>query len=190
MFSVTKEYSKTVKSVLSGKEAAQRGKYIIPQFGPAAKKKDEQYSEDEAHDAMQEAATYFGADKLVRFLNKSAVMFAQRRANNDLRATGAGLSDADKLRVQLVLNLAKRAAEMETSAINAKGETIVDTKSAEYQQAFRESIEASLQKPKFADLRPVFSDVQATNVEFDLTTPPGALFGVDDDEEGAAKETE
>lgn len=189
MFTAEKKFSKTIKSILTGKEIKRQQKYIIPQFGPTpAKGKDTPYTDEEAMSAIQEAVNYFGTDAIVRHLNWSLTVATQRRANNDLRTSTSGLDASVQARITLVTNLAKRAAESETGTFDAKGELVVDRKSVDYVQAMRDSINASLAKPKFADLRSVFEGAESAGevLTVDLTAP-GSL---NDTDEGTSSDDE
>lgn len=180
MFKIQNEYSKTVKSILTDTEIKRKQSYTIPQFG--AEKVEADTVEANALSAVEEAIAYFGAAEFVRHLNWSLTVAAQRRANNDLRTSTAGLNAADQASVTLLLNLAKRTAEAECGATNEKGEMVVDRKSAEYATAMRESLEASLARPKFAHLRPVFEGASESGetLTVDLTAP-GSLNAATDE---------
>lgn len=192
MFSIVNDYSKKVVALLSGKTATRIGRYTIPQFGnEPAKKKTEKYSDEEITQAIQEALDYFqGGDGLVRFLNWAVIVAAQRKSNNDLRTSAAGLDASSQARVTLVMNLAKRAAEAEVTELDEKGEEKpIDRKSDAYLAALRDSINASLAKPKFADLRAVFEGAEGGTIPFDLTIP-GSLNDSDEDVPAATEETQ
>lgn len=172
MFSIQKEFSKKVVALLSGKEATRVGKYKVPQFGPNPEKaKDVKYTDEEVMSALQEMVNYFGTDGIIRYINWSLIVAAQRKSNNDLRTAAAGLDAASQARVTLVMNIAKRAAEAEVGVFDDKGEMTINRKSDEYLAALKDSITASLARPKFADLRPVFEGAEGGELEFDLTVP-------------------
>jgi len=186
MFSTERKFSKTIKSILTGKEVKRRQKYILPQFGPSpAKSKETTYTDEEATVALQEAVNYFGVDAIVRHLNWSITVAAQRKANNDLRTATAGLDASTQARVTLITNIAKRAAESEVGDFNDKGELVVDRKSDAYVLAMRESLKASLAKPKFADLEPIFkgADESGEELTVDLMLPGSLNDQSDDDAE-------
>jgi hypothetical protein len=176
-------FTKKVVALLSGKEAKRIGVYKLPQFGgypPDGKPDGDRYTDEEAGEALQEAVNHFGGDGLVRFLNWAIVVRAQRMSNNDLRTAAAGLDAASQARYTLLMNMAKRQAEAEVGEYDKDGELVIDRKSKAYLEAVRESLDANLKKPKFADLKSAFDAVEGGEINFDKTTP-GSLNLTKDD---------
>ena len=190
MFIITRDFSKKVIAPLTGKEAKRIGKYKLPQFGVnPPKEKNVKYTNEEAAEAIQEAVDYFGADEIVRFINWSVTVAAQRRSNNDLRSTSSGLDASSQARVTLLTNMAKREAEAEVGDYDKDGELVIDRKSPAYLAAMKESLTKNLNKPKFVDLKPVFEGVEAGTIEYDLTLP-GSLSSEEKEAESEDKEAE
>ncbi len=183
MFSIQKTYSKTVKSLLTDKEAKREASYNIPQFGTEPEKaRDAKYTEEEAAAALQEAVNYFGVDEVVRHLNWSLKVAAQRHANNALRGISGGTDDRTSAMVNMLLAMAKREADADIGDVNEKGELIVNRKSDEYLAAYRAVITANLAKPKYTHLKPIFEGAESgAKIEVDLTIP-GSLTASTDDE--------
>ena len=173
MYTIENKYSKTVKSLLTDAEVVREQKYLVPQFGASNATADE----NGALEAFQEALAYFVTPAaFVAHMNWSMTVAAQRRSNNDLRSVTQSSDPATNARVQLVLTLAKRTAEAECGETGADGAIKVDRKSDEYVAALRDSIRASIAKPKFADLAVIFEAATASAEipVIDLTIP-GAL---------------
>jgi len=196
MFSIEREFSKKVTALLTGKETTRVGKYIVPQFGPDPEKAaNDKYTEEECAIALQEAVNIFGTDKIVRHLNWSLTVLAQRMSNNDLRAASAGLSKSDSAQVALLLQIAKRDAEAECGTYDDEGELVINRKSTEYLDAQKESLKRQIAKPKFSHLKSAFDGETEDAKPFEVDmTKPGFLMGatvesVKTDESGESTET-
>jgi Fe-S cluster assembly iron-binding protein IscA len=190
MFIETREFSKKVVAPLTGNVAKRIGIYKIPQFGVNPPKgKDVKYSNEEAAEAIQEAVDYFGADEIVRFINWSVTVAAQRRSNNDLRSTTSGLDASSQARVTLLMNMAKREAEAEVGDYDKDGELVIDRKSKAYLEAMKVSLQKNLARPKFADLKPNFEGAEGGSTTYDLTAP-GSLSSEEKEPEAEDKESE
>lgn len=195
MFSIEREFSKKVTALLTGKETTRVGKYIVPQFGPDPEKAaTDKYTEEECAIALQEAVNIFGTDKIVRHLNWSLTVLAQRMSNNDLRAASAGLSKSDSAQVALLLQIAKRDAEAECGTYDDDGELVINRKSVEYLDAQKESLKRQIAKPKFSHLKSAFDGETEDAKPFEVDmTKPGFLMGatvepVKTDESGESTE--
>jgi len=186
MFSIKREFSKKVIALLTGKETKRVGIYTIPQYGVNPEKaKDVKYTDEEAMAAMQEAVNVFGADGIVRHLNWSMTVLAQRMSNNDLRAAAAGLSKSDAAQVALLLQIAKRDAEAECGTYDDEGELVIDRKSADYLAAVKVSLERQVAKPKFSHLKGVFAGEGEDGKPFEVDmTVPGFLTGIVEEAKG------
>lgn len=193
MFAKKKTFTKKVVALVSGKTTKRVGNYSIPQFGgnpPDGKDIDTKYTEEEAGIAIQEAVDYFGTDGIVRFLNWACIVKAQRISNNDLRTAAGGLDKASQARYTLLMNMAKRQAEAEVGDYDEKGELVIDRKSKEYLEALKESLNANLKKPKFADLESAFKGAEGDSAkDFDLMTP-GALNATPEEDDSDSKDEE
>lgn len=169
MFTITKEFSKTISSPLTGASVVRVGRYKLPQFADLIDK-DAKYGENDALTAANEAIESLGPDTFVRFLNWSIQVSAQRRSNIDLRSVDAGLPPSDQADIRLIMNLAIRAAEAETGIYDEKTEkTVIERKSDAYKSAIADSLRASVSRPRFARLEPAFAGVSAGTLDFDLT---------------------